>query len=1360
MSPTLRLSCLLVGGTNLLVRCADVLLARGHRIVAIVTDDADVACGIRVHRSIGDAMGALEERPDVVFSIVNGAILRPDEISYATRAAVNYHDAPLPAYAGVNAPSWAILNGESSHGVTWHLLTETVDAGDILVQRRFSVAPDDTALSLSMKCFEHALAAFPEVLGMLEDGRPRGMPQDLTRRTVFGRTRRLPRQGIIRWTDAAAEICRCVRAGQLGPYANDFGLPKILLGDRSIVAVARAGLVDVPVAAPAGTVVDVGLDSLSVATGDGLVLRVQGLTRSDGRPFEAPATLRGSVLPMLSPAVEERVEAATVMSARAEDEVRRSLRDMPAPLRPHGLRPGRFPDAGEHVVMRPCERGRTPGEVFAPILARMASERGVRAFTVGVVHPASLPGFMAVQPCACRDTATDALAVAIERARAAPMPADIALRFPDLRGAAAWNAALAVCLVTQENPPLANPGLVICHTDGRLIFRFAAGQASLSDAERIVASLCGEPSMAVATDGSSGRAVQDHVARWAMVTPDAIAVEDAGGTLSYAALERQSAGLASRLRSSGAASETLVAILLPQGRDFVAAVLAVLRSGAAYLPLDTTTPVHRLREIVHDAMPLGVIHDEARREVAAQLGTTIIPMDAEEPPATAPPPTVVSADDLAYVIYTSGSTGEPKGSMIEHGALSHFIEADIARHGIGPGDRVLQLCSVAFDAAVEEMFSALCAGATLVVRSATLLDSARDFLDFCEERGLTIIGIYAAMLGGVCAEMQRRDRFPPTVRLVTTGGEAVRAGDAERWRAFWKDRIARPPTFLNVYGLTETTVANCTSDLGVPPELPGKVPIGRPLPGNRVRVVGAGLAAVGTGEIGELLIAGPQLARAYWNRPSLDTVRFVIDPTDGTRWCRTGDLVRMAPGGELYFEGRVDRQVKVQGVRIELGDVESAMLSHPDVTQAAALVCRVADGREILAACFSASRVGLECDVRRHLESRVPAAMVPRRVVQIDAFPVNDRGKIDQRVLGELLGRGTAPTGATGTGLEAAARRLWKEVFPWSDSERPDESFFDLGGDSLTAVHLLLRVEQELDVHVPVSSFFTDPTLGGFLRLLGTSYGDPAFDQLITLQPDGSGTPIYMLHGGSGDITEYAGLVRRLGAGRQILGVRSQTVVGRGELPDSFEQMAAELVAAIRAHRPDGGWILVGYSMAGMLAYETARQLHGETGRVPVVIMIDSLAPLTRFSVGERLRHFFVHLPGWLLAAGWLRRFRDVRSALLGSPAVKRDATSTAARRARHFFRLAEEYRPPGDRRLEIELVRASVHEMTPLFPDIHYGWKDNGWSKATGCVVRVHALEAENRRALLREPTCREVAALIQTVSLVADDHDPDGGR
>ena len=1396
-----RFSCALIGESNLLVRCAEILEARGHRIAAIVTKDKAVPSGGNVFPSLAEAKRSLAERPDFLFSVVNRAVLTPEELGWAALASINYHDSLLPAYAGVNAPSWAILHGESEHGVTWHLMSHTVDAGDILVQRRFPVADEETALSLSAKCFEHAAESFGELLDKLEAGNLRGAHQDPAKRSVFPKARRLPRQGIIRWTDTAEEISRFVRSAQLGPYANDFGLAKILLSDSTVVIVGRVGLLPDRTTKKAGTILDVGRHALHVATGDGAVIRLEDLTLSDGRSFAVPSEMKDAVLLVLAQGEEQVVESASVAAAKQEEDLGSMLASLAPPLRIEGLRPCKYAETGEHVFEFPADRPSTPGEVFAPILSRLAQRNQMRPFTVAIAQRVP-PAFMTRRPFVCRDADIATLAKAIDGVLASPpIPADLPSRFPELRAAHLRIDSISVCLSAEEAPPKQNSGLIVWLNNGHLSLRFAASQLRRDEAQKIAEILMGQESTAETKAGGSFRSIHQWIADRAAATPEAIAIEDGERKVSYALLCRHANQLAAALFEHGAAIETLYAVLLPQGAEFVTAMLGVLQSGAAYLPLEPSMPLHRLREIVRDARPAGVITDAAHAELAGQLGADVIRLDALSgtplrlvKPATHP-------DDLAYVIYTSGSTGEPKGSMIEHGALAGFIADDITRNEIGPSDRVLQLCSPAFDASVEESFSALCAGATLVIRPADLLDSADAFLDFCEESRLSIIGIYASMLGDVLAVMEQRGRFPATVRLATTGGEMVSATGALRWRSFFNSRALSAPKFLNVYGLTETTVANCSSDLSQEPDLPGQVPIGRPFPGNLIKVVNRNLAEVAPGEIGELLIAGPQLARAYWNRPEINAARFFHDSCDGTRWFRTGDLVRLSPAGQLYFDGRIDRQVKVNGVRIELEDIERAMQSHPEVAHAAAILHRLPGGGDILAGCFSPAKDGLEANLRRHLEERLPVAMRPRLLVPLGEFPLNDRGKTDQAALSRHLDRHVSACSTESAHSEDAAARVWREFFPWSEVDDPEETFFNLGGDSLTAVRLLFRAEQETGVRLPVSSFFREPNLGGLRRMLAAGKSDPTFDPLLTLQPKGEGTPIYILHGGDGDVAGYSAILNHLGKERPVYGVRSAAVLHGEGLPDSFEQAASEVVAVITKHRPQGNWILFGYSWGGTLAYETAVQLHAKTGLMPEVIMLDALAPLQDITGIERAVHFARRYPRWVMRS-WLgtRIVRLTRNCLLQlSPKTRaslRQRTTTALSRipssfadswlgsrivrnandfanhvahprrvaapsgaidpTEHHFQLARVYRPSHLRGLAIHLIRASRHEISPFHRDVQFGWKDNGWGKTTGCVVRSHEIRNCNHNELLREPKCRDVAEWIRKISANFDRERP----
>ena len=1264
MNSQARLSCVLVGESNLLVRCAEILTGRGHHIAAIVTTDGTIKDGPNVYRSMADARQSLTDRPDLLLSIVNRTVLSVDDLAFPKFASINYHDSPLPAYAGVNAPSWAILHGETEHGVTWHLMAGAVDSGDILVQRRFPMAEEETALSLSAKCFEHAIDSFGKLLDQIEAGNLIGTTQDETKRTVFAKSRRLPRQGIIRWTDPGAQVGRFIRAAQLGPYENDFGLPKILLADDSVVIVGKADVMREHTTSAPGTIIDVGRHDLLIASGDGVLLRLEGLAATDGRNFEPSSALKGTVLPVLSPEQEQAIEAVTATAAKQEDDLCAMLGDLPAPLRPEGLRPYKYEETGEHVFEFDVDPASKPGEVFAPIVARLAEMNQSRPFAVGIAQEVP-PAFMTRRPFVCQGIETTALCEAIDRAiTAPPIPADLPLRFPVLRPSLLRLESISVCFSAEAASPTSNPGLVVWMNNRKLSLRFDASQVNACEAGVMAKALMGRDK-AKTNNPVAFRSVHQWIAEHAASAPDAIAVEHGTERLTYNELGKRANALAAKLHEHGASKESIYAVLLPHGTDFIIAMLGILQSSAAYLPLEPATPLHRLREIVRDARPFGVITDAAHADLAAQLGVPVIRGHGPDSLKQRRGNPTTHPEDLAYVIYTSGSTGEPKGSMIEHGALAGFIEDDIARHTIGPGDRVLQLCSTAFDASVEEIFSALCAGATLVIRPANLLDSATTFLDFCDKERLTIIGIYASMLGDVLATMEKRGSFPATVRLATTGGEAVNATDAERWRQFFAMRGMQAPKLLNVYGLTETTVANCCSDLSQEPDLPGQVPIGRPLAGNRLKVVDRNLAEVAPGQVGELMIAGPQLARAYWNRPALNTARFFRDRADYTRWFRTGDLVRVSLAGQLYFEGRIDRQVKVSGVRIELEDIERAMQSHREVSHAAATLHRMPGRGEILVGCFSPAKDGLEESLRRHLEERLPATMRPRRLVPIDNFPLNDRGKTDLAALAKQLDRYIGADDRNAGQPEDAASRVWKEFFPWSNADNAEESFFELGGDSLTAVRLLFRAEQETGVHLPVSSFFQDPNLGGLRRMLVAGRNDPAFDPLLALQSHGEGTPIYILHGGDGDVAGYSAILNHLGEERPVYGVRSAAVLrGRG-LPGSFEEAAADVTAAILEHRPQGDWILFGYSWAGTLAYETAVQLHAKTGRMPVVVMLDALAPLHQITRGERAVHFVRRFPRWVVRS-WFAHACCAPPGVFSSSYLRRRGQHSAnARRSR-----------------------------------------------------------------------------------------------
>jgi amino acid adenylation domain-containing protein len=1212
MQTETALSCLLIGEGSLLLRCADLLAQRAYRIVAIVTHDQALQASFPIYSSIAEAVGDLRERPDLLFSIVNRFILTTDEIQIATLAAINYHDSPLPRYAGVNAPSWAILHGQPLHGVSWHLLSAGIDTGNILVQHEFAVAANDNALTLSLKCYEHGWLAFAELLAKIEARQLDGYPQELSQRQYYSRSQRLPRQGIIRWSDDAESISRFVRAGQLGPYPNDFGLPKLLLPDGTLVVVGEVSLHGRAVAQPAGLILDVDSASMQVVAGDGVIIRLSNLITPDGHRFDPIRCERGAQLPGLSSSEEESIATITLAASSQEDTLRRSLRNLPPSLRPRFQRLFKYSDSGEYVFDQDIDSGGDFADVAAALLIRLLRQAIARPALLGIYQPSPV-GFRSVRPFVCRSLDSEEIAASIQaELDAPPLPADLPMRFSELRRSWLRVEAISVCLSAELDPPISNPGLLICVGHSKLSLRFNSTQFAGEEAAQL-ASYCFSwsttPPPHPQASLSSARTVQQSIAHQALLSPDKVAIECGPQTLTYGQLECRCQAIAEYLRSQGAARETLYAILLPQGLEFPAAALAVLKSGAACIPLDVSASLSLLRSILLDARPLAVITTMAYQELAEQLHCDAVYLDSGLPPPLSWREPDVDSGDLAYVIYTSGSTGPPKGCMIEHGALAHFIETDISYYDIRPSDRVLQLCAVTFDASVEEIFATLCAGATLVIRSATLLHSADSFLDFCEAEGLTIVGIYPSLLADVVAAMERRNRFPSTVRIVTTGGEAVPASSVESWRRFFAQLRLPAPHLYNVYGLTETTVANFVADLSLPSESPGEVSIGRPLPGNQYKVVDSSMNAVATGDGGELLLSGAQLARGYWNRPAITQHRFCHDPVDGSRWFRTGDFVCAGRDGSLYFIARHDRQVQVNGIRIELQGVEREILAHPSVSQAAVVVQRDEKAQPLLVA-YWVSQAGQNLSptaLRSFLVDRLPAHAIPVFFVGLETMPLTSNGKLHVDGLPSPLSRGKSEARLLPiSDDQRMLHQLWAEVLGHANFGVADNLFL-VGGNSLAAARLASSLECRFGSQLSVEVIFRHPSIDEQAAWLTARHSDRP-SNLVRLQPMGNRLPLFVVHGWGGTVGGFIELARALAPERPVIGVQASRIHEVERSHASVREMArayADQILDMAAARPVH---LLGYSAGGWYAHAVAEALLERGARLGLFAVLDTHA--------------------------------------------------------------------------------------------------------------------------------------------------------
>ncbi|HSG39484.1 MAG TPA: amino acid adenylation domain-containing protein, partial [Thermoanaerobaculia bacterium] len=545
--------------------------------------------------------------------------------------------------------------------------------------------------------------------------------------------------------------------------------------------------------------------------------------------------------------------------------------------------------------------------------------------------------------------------------------------------------------------------------------------------------------------------VHRQVEEQARLAPERLAVADGTSALTYGELNARANRLARRLRGFA-----VVAVCMERSADLAVALLAVLKAGGAYVPIDPAYPEERQSYLREDSGAEALL---TRDSLAGETG---------EDPGN--PNTAAFPEDRAYIIYTSGSTGRPKGVQIAHEGLSNLVRWHRDAYGVTPEDRATMVASPAFDASVWEIWPYLTAGASLHVPDEETRAHPSRLAAWLTSEGITL-----AFLPTPLAEAVLDEPWPAGTRLraLLTGGDRLRR----------TPRPGLPFRLFNHYGPTECTVVTTWTEVPAGPEGIAP-PLGRPIPGLRVHLLGRHGEPVPPGAPGEICVGGPGLARGYLRRPELTAERFVASPLSPTgRLYRTGDLVRQRPDGAVEFLGRIDGQVKVRGFRIELGEVQAALLRHPAMKEAEVLAREDVPGERRLVA-YVVSPGTTAGELRAALRKNLPDYMVPSAFVLLDALPLNPNGKVDKPALpAPPRDRGDEAYVAPRTALEETVAKLWAEVLGL-DRVGLQDDFFALGGHSLLATQLISRIREQFSVELPLRDLFESPTVEALARAI------------------------------------------------------------------------------------------------------------------------------------------------------------------------------------------------------------------------------------------------------------------------------------
>ncbi|GAB4019206.1 amino acid adenylation domain-containing protein [Spirosoma koreense] len=1137
-------SCFIIGNGTLLIECTTILREKGYLVRGVISQDPQVRtycdkAGLLYADASLQFVTLLEEAPfDLLFSISNGYVL-PEEVLRLPRFhTINYHDGPLPAYAGVHATFWALLNGERTHGITWHLVDTGIDTGAIVKQSRFPIEDKETSISLNIKSYAAAVHSFQELINELTANTLTIQPQDLTNRSYYARNKRPDL--LLDYAKSADYTDRLHRALDFGFQSNPFGLLKIWDGNNFWLIQDIAGI-ETKSRHPPGTIVSMLPESLLVATRNGL-LSIRGLLTLDGKPislttlYQQSGLVEGQVLPLPAPDQIQAIHKADGQCARYKSYWLDKIGTFQPTTLPWLAKPG-----GAKGVQSTLERVNV---VLSPSVQAATELNGTTVKISDLLVTAVLITLARL----ANQRSVSVLYQSEVNAQLAADTAGLFVEFLPFRVEFDWEAGLeeALGVVQQEQTAvqkhltfagdsLANQAarhqgfdqpeapLVICRVPTPSSQTFPRQAITILLAEEAVV-----PYQVVFDPASwSAKGVADFVDRCLLLLenlicqsnqplktvslltpqeqhrmlndwnatevpypfqqavhqlieaqvqqrPQTEAIRFGDVALTYEQLNQAANQLAWYLQKLGVKSDTLVGICLERSPDMIVSLLAILKAGGAYVPLDPTFPAARLTKLAAQTNIEYIISRKACLDRLPKEKTYILLDEALTLIAQQ------SVQNLAIPIrgdqlaYVLFTSGST--GRPKSVAIPHRA---IVRTVWGVNymrlDETVCMLGLA-PLAFDASTLEIWGSLTNGGRLVLVRENPPSLEDIKQTIQAHSVNavFFTAALFNVLVDSGISSLT--TLTQLATGGEAASTQHVGRARHQLPDCV-----LINGYGPTESTTFASFYNLSAGQWETASVPIGKPLTNTQLYIVDSFLNPMPVGVPGELLIGGDGLAREYLYQPELTQQKFIPDPfrnRPNSRLYRTGDQARYLPDGTIEFLGRLDDQLKIRGFRIEPGEIEQALCQHPSVAEAVVLGDELTSGMKRLVA-YVVPRSGalIEPDVlRAFLKISLPDFLIPNLLIPIGAIPLTGNGKVDKSKLPLVSSNSSHHQRSLLTSTALAIKPLWKTVLNVHDPTGTDH-FFDSGGSSLMAIQLISLITKKLGVRLNMNDVFKHPTL-------------------------------------------------------------------------------------------------------------------------------------------------------------------------------------------------------------------------------------------------------------------------------------------
>lgn len=1158
-----KCSCLVIGESSLLIQCSKQLLKQKYNILGIVSSDQSVIEWAKNQKISycdpkDNIIDFMQQQPfDYLFSIANLSFLSKEIIALPRQYAINYHDALLPKYAGLNATSWAIINQEKQHGVTWHVMTDKVDGGDILQQASVEINQGETAFTLNGKCYEAAISSFTKMIHELYHEKAIFTKQNKKQRSYFSRFKQSGNGFYISWNRNADEIDALVRGLDFGIYKNPLGLAKFFIEDNVII-VSKIKVTNVLSIVEPGTITAIKDNLIRVTTADyDIELRklittkqqnlsianlVTEFSLHEGYKFatldlekqqqlvnfdakiakyeqfwvDRLATLKPLVIPYINYKNKINVKTSTTIKIAIPNEV-------------------------TEFLITSTQKGNCSDFILTAFVAYIAKLEENSTFDIGIsktklknrvisfdkIFASHIPCRITIDKA---QTVEDIFQVIQKQITLSQQKEtysyDVALRYPEL---ASLNTK-SLSIIVEKTDSLKNACLgkandlaFFIQKDGK---EYAISYNNISLTKTVISriidqftvfikNIVNQPTQSLEQQPLlSEQEYQRILSQWnntqskypkhlgihqlierqTTKTPDAIAIIFENKSLTYKELNNKANQVAHYLQTLAVKPEVIVGLCVERSLSMLIGLLGILKAGGAYLPLDPAYPSERLAFILKDAGVDVLLTQQKWLDKLANMKTAnLVCLDTQWSTISQQSEknllTNIKSTNLVYIIYTSGSTGKPKGVQITHQAFVNFLYAMHQSIGLNKQDILLAVTTLSFDIAGLELYLPLMIGAKIaLVNRETALDGFQ-LLDKIISSKTTVMQATPATWQ-LLMNAGWNNQQTPDLKILC-GGEALSRTLAEKL-------LSNGKSVWNLYGPTETTVWSSVYQVKQlkASEKDKNISeyIGRPIANTQLYILNKYLQPTPIGIIGELHIGGDGLARGYLNHPTLTSEKFIKNPfsqQNNSRLYKTGDLVRYCEDGNIEYISRIDHQVKIRGFRIEIGEIESQLLKHKDV-QAAVVIAKEypPENQNLIAYVVlrsTESNITNE-QLLHHLRKVLPDYMIPALIIILNAMPLTPNGKIDRRNL-PLPEMDNTLMQQVELVISPDFSTEQKLVAIWSSLLRRkhvgvEENFFEIGGNSLLATEVILKIRELFLIQLPVSKLFESPTIVALAKVI------------------------------------------------------------------------------------------------------------------------------------------------------------------------------------------------------------------------------------------------------------------------------------